>query len=454
MDIKKLMVANPIIGEMAEAKEIFWTNPNSTNEVNSTLLTNSNNPSNRRNPAPLPFSVEDINDAEARLLRFAPYLMKAFPQTVSSHGIIESQLVEIPHMKEVLCSDYGDFAGRLFLKCDSHLPISGSIKARGGIYEVLKLAEKIALEHGKLSLDDDYSKLAGDQFKSLFSQYSVAVGSTGNLGLSIGIISAKLGFKVTVHMSADARQWKKDLLRQKGATVVEYPDDYQKAVAEGRKESASDPMCHFVDDEGSADLFLGYSVAAKRLLPQLKEQNIKVDAEHPLFVYIPCGVGGAPGGVAFGLKELLGDNVHIFFAEPTHAPCMTLGLITGLHDDICVADIGLDGLTDADGLAVGRPSRLVGSIMETLLDGCYTIEDYRLYPLLANLADREKIYIEPSACASFTGPSLVEKNRDYLEKNNLTDKMGSATHILWATGGSMVPQEEMASYYARGKNQD
>ncbi|MEN8643885.1 D-serine ammonia-lyase [Bacillus cereus group sp. BceL062] len=435
-EIEVLKAEYPLVNKLIATEEIFWINPNI--EKYETAITAS------------PLNEEDVKDAEERLKRFAPYIAKVFPETKETNGIIESPLVKIPSMKQSLEKNYGQpILGKLLLKCDSHLPISGSIKARGGIYEVLKHAEKLALQHGMLTEEDNYSILDSDTCREFFAKYSIAVGSTGNLGLSIGIMSAKLGFNVTVHMSADAKEWKKDLLRSKGVNVIEYEADYSKAVEEGRQQADADPSCYFVDDENSHDLFLGYAVAASRLQKQLEELEIIVDEEHPLFVYLPCGVGGGPGGVAFGLRLLYKDNVHCFFAEPTHSPCMLLGLMTGLHDKIAVQDIGIDNITDADGLAVGRPSGFVGKTMEPFLSGNYTVSDEELYRLLKELADTENINLEPSALAGMVGPVNVCKEDEYLQKQQLTETVKKGTHIVWGTGGSMVPEDVMNGYYKK-----
>jgi len=431
----------PLLEQLMATEEVFWTNPHYESGRD-------------RIVTPL-LSDEDITDAEQRLARFAPYIARVFPETQSSRGIIESPLMKIDDMKqqlETFC--HQEMSGSLYLKCDSHLPISGSIKARGGIYEILKVAEDIAFEKKMLEQDDDYSIIDNDDFRNLFAQYTIIVGSTGNLGLSIGIMSAVLGFKVTVHMSADAKQWKKDMLRAKGVTVVEHQSDYGKAVAAGRKQAQQDPHGHFVDDENSQHLFLGYAVAAKRLKKQLDKLQIIVDKDHPLFVYLPCGVGGGPGGVTFGLKTVYKDSVHCFFCEPTHSPAMLLGLMTGLHDKVSVQDFGIDNVTDADGLAVGRPSGFVGKVLEKDISGVVTVQDKELYQWLRMLADSEKIYLEPSALAGFAGfvkIFTVSSGKKYLNESQLLSRMKNATHIVWATGGSMVPKEMMDSFYNKGE---
>lgn len=443
-EVKNLKTMEYFVDEISNAREIFWQNERPEHTCDTCIKGSVNNDD---------LSTKDIDEAELRLIRFAPYIERVFPETKVRKGIIESPLVEIPKMKDYIESKGDKICGDLFLKCDSHLPISGSVKARGGIYEVLKYAEELAMAGGILSYDDDYSILAEEKYKKFFSGYSVAVGSTGNLGMSIGIISAKLGFKVDVHMSHDAKEWKKDVLRKAGVNVCEYSGDYEKAVAEGRRLALADPRCHFVDDENSVDLFLGYAVAGRRLAKQLEEQNISVSKKRPLFVYIPCGVGGAPGGIAFGLKDEFGDNVHIYFAEPVEAPAMTLGLVTGKFEKISATDIGLSGLTEADGLAVSRPSALVSPLMAKMLDGCFTVRDERLYPYLANLGELENLWIEPSACAAFPGPGLVATNIINDEKNY--DSIGEAydpINIVWATGGSAVPEDIMHEYYRKGKN--
>lgn len=436
MDVHMLEQKAPVIRSIKAGCEVSWMNPEL--EPAAEAL------------GRLKLGMKEVLDAEKRLERFAPFIRKAFPETEQDEGIIESPLCEIPSMKERLNQKEGAaISGRLFLKMDSELAVAGSVKARGGIYEILKHAEELALEAGLLEKGMDYGILSEQRCRRFFSDYRVHVGSTGNLGLSIGIISAALGFEVCVHMSRDAKQWKKDLLRSKGVQVKEYRGDYGEAVKKGREEARKDPHGYFVDDENSENLFLGYSVAALRLKRQLEQKNIRPDAAHPLFVYLPCGVGGAPGGINFGLKLVYQDAVHVFYVEPVQACCMLLGIVSGLHNGICVQDIGLTGMTQADGLAVGRPSQFVGKTIRHLVDGIFTLKDEKLYRYMKALTDSQNLFIEPSACAAFEGAVRMETDqicRRYLRESGLSERMDQAVHIVWATGGSLVPEKIRQEY--------
>ncbi|NLO89468.1 MAG: D-serine ammonia-lyase [Clostridia bacterium] len=406
-----------------QLKETFWEN-DKLQDAKKALLK-------------MPLSSGDVADAAQRLDRFAPLIMKLFPETACANGRIESPIREVKTYK----SNFGDdVPGRFFIKQDSELPVAGSVKARGGIYEVLKITEDLALSAGLIDKGDDYAQLTRTKYREFFSRYTIQAGSTGNLGLSIGISAAALGYRAIIHMSADAKQWKKDLLRQKGAEVREYEADYLEAVRQGREDSAKSKNSFFIDDENSRDLFLGYAVAAERLKAQLEEKCIFIGAEQPLFVYIPCGVGGAPGGITFGLKTLFGNNVHCFFTEPVRSCCMLIGMATGLHNRVSVQDFGIDGKTCADGLAVSRPSSFVGKLMEPLLNGIFTISDGRLVSILRNVYTSEGIFMEPSACAAFAPVvSGKEQLKDYIEKHVYGQKE-NIIHVFWATGGSLVPE--------------
>ena len=120
----KLIEQHPILADLKEAKEIVWINPDKV--ITAEGLARS------------PLGMADIDDAEARLKRFAPFIERCFPETRERHGLFDSVLKPIPGMKARINERYGsNLKGDLLLKMDSHLAIAGSVKARGGIYVVL-----------------------------------------------------------------------------------------------------------------------------------------------------------------------------------------------------------------------------------------------------------------------------------------------------------------------------
>lgn len=375
----------------------------------------------------------DINDAWERIKRFARYVKTAFPETEKTEGIIDSPIQLINETKKELEKRGNvEIKGDLYVKRDDSLAVCGSLKARGGFYTVFKYAEDIAIKSGMLKITDDYAVLNNEEFKKLFSQYKISVGSTGNLGMSIGLSGKKLGFDVTVYMSEEAKQWKKNMLRDAGVNVVEFEGDYTSALKLARGEALKDSNTYFIDDEDSKELFLGYSVACKNLIEQLREKGIVVDDKHPLIVYLPCGVGGGPGGITFGLKKVFEDNVYCYFGEPTQMPCMALAMAKS-RSDVSVYDIGLGNGTIADGLACSSPSVLAYEIMKGMLDGCFTVEDEHSLNLSKLLYKTANIKAEPSSCVALGGVGKIPQKIINID---------NAAHIVWLTGGSLVPEDE------------
>lgn len=420
---------------LRQARPCLWTNPACQDAPTAGAL----------GPA-------DTLAAAQRFERAAGLLARVFPELAASGGRIASPLRRTAQLQRAL--GLGEEAGALWLKCDHLLPVAGSVKARGAMHEVLELAERLALASGLIAPGGDLAALAEAPARALFGRYEIAVGSTGNLGLGVGLMARALGFRARVHMSHDAKAWKKARLRAHGVEVLEHAGDYALAVQAGRAAAAQDPQCHFVDDEQSRSLLLGYSVAAGELQAQLRAAGVAVDAEHPLFVYLPCGVGGAPGGITLGLRQCFGAHVHCFFAEPVQSPCMLLQLRAGPKADVSVYDLGLTNRTEADGLAVAQASRLAAGLMHTRLAGCYTATDASLLRDLVRAHASEGLRLEPSAAAGLQGPQRLTQSgagRNWLADRGLLTHLPRATHVAWTTGGALLPDAEFDDFLRRGR---
>jgi len=399
-------------------------------------------------PTTLPDSggSSQVLEAISRWRRFAPLLSSLF-QAELPDGVIESALVQVSHLASARAHPLAppDLGSRRFVKADHALPLAGSIKARGGIYAVLCIAERVALA-ARLVGAENSGSLVSPEARALFEQHRIVVGSTGNLGYAVGLAARALGFEAEVHMSHDAKTWKKERLRRLGVTVVEHAADYSNAVTAARRAADALDTAHFIDDERSADLFFGYSAAASHLAQQLTERNITIDGDRPLCVYLPCGVGGAPAGVLYGLRALLGPHVWGFFAEPTASPCMLMRLL-GAPASASVHDLGLDNRTAADGLAVACASDFAFKHVETQVMGAYTVTDGEMFDWIRVAYSTEELRLEPAAATALAG--ALDRVWQHPACAPLRTRLSAGTHIVWTTGGAQLPDEEFASLLAR-----
>jgi len=87
-DFNKKITAIPVVDDLRAMRETIW--------LNSDVRTAS------EGLQRVGLTQADAENAQARLQRFAPLLAQAFPETLVSKGIIESDIVPIPQMQAAL----------------------------------------------------------------------------------------------------------------------------------------------------------------------------------------------------------------------------------------------------------------------------------------------------------------------------------------------------------------
>ena len=126
--------------------------------------------------------------------------------------------------------------------------------------------------------------------------------------------------------------------------------------------------------------------------------------------------------------------------------------VPGSHPS--VYDLGLSGVTEADGLAVPRASPLATAIAAALIDGIFTLDDVDLFRFLALAFETEALKLEPSAAAGLAGPGVLTgtpAGREHLERAGLGDRLAGATHVIWTTGGKLLPFDEHVQCVSRDR---
>lgn len=101
--MNSLIAQYPLVEDLVALKETTWFNPGTTSLAEG-----------------LPYvglTEQDVQDAHARLSRFAPYLAKAFPETAAAGGLLNQNWLLFLLCKNGWKKEYHQpIAGQLLLK--------------------------------------------------------------------------------------------------------------------------------------------------------------------------------------------------------------------------------------------------------------------------------------------------------------------------------------------------
>lgn len=255
----------------------------------------------------------------------------------------------------------------VWYKDESHRFGTGSFKALGGAYGVVR-----ALERGSASRPD--------------GRITVACATAGNHGAAVAWGARRVGARSVVFLPAGASEAREEALRALGAEVRRTGEGYDATVElasemadrEGWLVVSDTAMTSRPDRAASAvHVMQGYRLLVEEVLDEL------FASRQPTHVFVQAGVGGLAGAVCEHLRARLGSvRPEVIVVEAASAACLLSSARAGRKRILASSP-----RTSMIGLACRTPSALAWEILREGARGFLTVTDAEGRAAVRGLAD-------------------------------------------------------------------
>jgi len=223
--------------------------------------------------------------------------------------------------------------------------------------------------------------------------------SSGNHAQGVALSAKLLGMPATIVMPHDAPAAKVAATKGYGASVVIYNRYEEDREAIGRK-LAEEKGLTLIPPYDHPDVIAGQGTAAKELFEEIGP----LDA-----LYIPLGGGGLLSGTALSTRAVA-PNCKLYGVEPAAGNDGQQSFRTGhiVHIDT--------PKTIADGAQTQHLGNFTFGIIQRDVDDIVTATDAELVEMMKFLAERMKMYVEPTGCL---GAAAALKNRASIQSKRV-----------------------------------
>ena len=203
--------------------------------------------------------------------------------------------------------------------------------------------------------------------------------SAGNFGQAMAYACRKRGIPLTVYASVQANPLKIERMRQLGAEVVLYGEDFDAAKREARRVAAAQ-QARFVEDSLDIETVEGAGTIGLELLA----------IDPPLDVLlIALGNGALCNGIAHAVKQIR-PRTHVIAVQAAGAPAMVESWRSGQiveYDQIA---------TIADGIGVRIPVPVALQDLEGQIDDALLVQEETIIAAMRMLHEHAGVVVEPS----------------------------------------------------------